>query len=293
MKKLIFALFLLLATRAEASVCVSFFAAQAFDKKQCTEALKVYENVQTPCMAILWKTFTLKQNNLCAQTFFNKFNKKPHVLEIHFSNEAGRRNRRLSSYEFLPALSTVKYNSNLERRHRGTLKSIKRNAIEIMDFISINANQNSTVILSTGLEDNFSAQAYRVLIAEIKKNISNKILTVRNPVGKHERDYTSADFIELHGVQPHIKPESKSRCILNLDGVTIDFNDRRSDKSRIKISDVPSYIKRGQDHGCIVFLWWKEPQGIGAEFLSPRSRNFRIHPKQINLINNLIRRFEK
>lgn len=277
-------------TAASAQTCVSYFAMQAFNDSECNQALQVFNNVHTPCMAILWKTFTLKQNNLCAQRFLSKFKDRPHILEIHFSNEAGRRNRRLSRYEFAPSLSVNEYNSRLGRRHRGTLRSVQSNAKAIKKFIQNESNENSKILVSTGLEDNFTVKAFKTIVSELRKVLGQGILIVRNPVGHHEKYYNGADFIELHGVHPQI--ESKGRCIQNLDGISIKFSPGEPDKQEILLSALPAFIERGQALSCLTFLWWKEPQGIGAIFKHPRARKFLLEPNKINLINNLIRRFE-
>jgi hypothetical protein len=284
------AFLLVVANTASAQVCVSFFAAQAFTDKQCNESLQVFNNVHTPCLAILWKTFTLKQNNLCTQKFLSRFKDKPHILEIHFSNEAGRRNRRLARYEFATSLSTEQYNRNLERGHRGTLKLIQRNAKAINKFLIKYSNENTTKLVSTGLEDNFTSKAFVAVLQTIKPILQN-VRFVRNPVGDYEKYYIGADYIELHGVQPEIKASSYGRCLVNLDGISIQFHDGAISSTEISIQDLSSFIERYRSKNCIVALWWKEPQGIESVFKHPRSRKFLIEPYKINLINNLIRRF--
>lgn len=278
---------------AKAQTCVSFFAAQAFTDHQCSQALQVFNNVHTPCMAILWKTFTLKQNNLCAQRFLSKYRDKKHILQVHFSNEAGRRNRRLSGYEYAPTLSVHEYNTRAGRRHAGTLRIIQSNAKAIKNFLRKHGNSNSLFLISTGLEDNFTTKAFKNILATIKQVIEpnvHNVRFVRNPVGHHEKYYIGADFIELHGVRPDIK--SKGKCIQNLDGISIKFSSGEPDSQEILLSSVPSFIQRGISLSCLNILWWKEPQGIKAIFKHPRSRKFLIEPYKINLINNLIRRFE-
>lgn len=282
-------------TPAHGQICVSYFAAQAFTEKQCNEALKVFNHVNTPCTAILWQTFTIKQNNLCAQKFLSKFKDRPHILEVHFSNEAGRRNRRLSQYEFAASLSVAAYNSGLEKRRRGTVRLVQRNAAQIRAFIALYANKNTKAIVSTGLEDNFSNGAYKTILSLIKQaflNVQN-VQIVRNPVGHHEKNYLGADFIELHGIRPSFSPKSKGKCIANLDGISINFHNRAAKDREISLRDLPSFIARHKELDCLTFLWWNEPQGISNKFKHPRSRKFIIESYKIEVINNLIRRHEQ
>lgn len=282
---------ILLNSKAAGQTCVSYFAAQAFTESQCNQSLQVFNNVHTPCMAILWKTFTLPENNLCTQRFLKRFEGKPHILQIHSSNEAGRRNRRLSRYEHLPGLSVNEYNKRLGRRHRRAVKAVQKNASQIKHFVKDHANVNTHLIISTGLEDNYSLEAYKTIIQTIKavfKDVQN-VQYVRNPVGDHEKYFKGADYIELHGVQPHIK--SAGRCIQNLDGISINFSNTKSNSQEILLSAVSDFIKRGQALSCINILWWKEPQGLIGDFKHPRSRKFLIEQYKVNLINNLLRRF--
>lgn len=274
------------------TVCVSYFAAQAFNQQQCNDALKVFNNVDTPCMAILWNTFTIKQNNFCTQKFLSRFADKPHILEIHFSNEAGRRNRRLARYEFGAALSTSRYNSNLERGHRGTNKLVQKNAEAIKKFIDTFGNKNSIFLVSAGLEDNFTTKAYTAIFKLIRDVFEKSVLIVRNPVGEHEQTYIGANYIELHGLNPVFKEASHGRCIANLDGISIRFHDGARSQNEAPLSAIPGFIETYREQACLVFLWWNEPQGISATFKDPRSRKFLIEKFKVNLINNLIRRFD-
>lgn len=281
-------LLLTLTNEASGQTCVSAFAAQAFNNAQCSQFLRVFNNVHTPCTAILWKTFTISKNNLCTQRFLSRFKGKPHILQIHFSNEAGRRNRRLSKYEHLPGISVNEYNRRLGRGHGRTVRAIQKNAKEIQEFILQYRNINSRILISTGLEDNYSTEAFKTILRTIKPIIKD-VEFIRNPVGEHEKYYNGADFIELHGMQPHIR--SIGQCIQNLDGISIKFSDGLPNTQEILLSAVPDYIKRGQALSCLTFLWWKEPQGITSIFTEPRKRKFLLEAVKINLTNNLIRRF--
>lgn len=279
------------------SVCVSYFAAQGFTSKQCNEALRVFNGVERPCMSILWKTFDIPGRSLCAQRFLHKFRDKAHTLQIHFSNESARRTGRLYPYEFAPGLNVARYNRALANQSRAVLKRIHARALSITEFIGDFANSNSTIILSTGLEDNYTNKAYRVLYREVKKTIPSHVLISRNPMGKNEKafDIADADFIELHGLLPRFISNGAG-CIANLDGHRIDFDgsDRRELREGVlELPQVHSWVARYRKRQCLVFLWWPGAQGRGeARFVEPRRRNFRIYRSDINAMNKIIRSFE-
>lgn len=276
-------------------MCVSYFAADAFSRDECTKALHVFDKVKVPCMAILWRTFGEPGKGTCTSRFLSKFKSKPHVLEVHFSNEAGRRNKRLGEGEFVRTLSVKQFNSSLIRESKYILEKLRRRALSISDYYLKFGNPNTDLILSTGLEDNYTNKAYRVIVREIKKNIHSNIWLVRNPQGSNEanHDYSGADFIELHGMAPAYKTASRGRCIANLDGTDIRFEnggERQYLDGSISMPQLTSFIKRAKKDGCRIFLWWSGPQGIErGKFTYPRSRNFRIFRKDITLVNKIIR----
>lgn len=247
-------------------------------------------------MSILWKTFDRPKRALCAQRFLNRYMHKPHTLQIHFSDETARRARRTYQGAVAPTKSVNLYNRALERENEGILRRVQLRALEIVDFIYQNANEETEVILSTGLEDTYTNRAYRILHREIKKNIPSEFLTSRNPLGKNENafDIGGADFIELHSFKPRFT--GQAGCIASLDGYRIDFDRRDSrglSEGVVKLSDVSHFIRRHRARGCHVFLWWPGPQGRGeAKFVEPRRRDFRIYREDVSAINRIIRRFQ-
>lgn len=277
---------------------MSYFAAQGFDKKQCTEALKVFRGVDRPCMAILWKTFDRPGGN-CAQRFLFENRDKPHTLQIHFDDSTYRRRAEWYPGAVAPEYKTHEYNREVRNRDAYVLGEVRARAVEIMDFIENYGFSTTEIILSTGLEDDYTDKAYRILYEEIKKSIAPNILMARNPNATIERstDRGDADFIELHGVQPKFREASRGRCITSTDGYGIEFQNRNRTGSKPGVLSVPEvhrFIRRSRKSGCRVFLWWPAPQGRGsAKFTEPSSRDFWIYRQDVSAVNKIIRRFEQ
>lgn len=247
-------------------------------------------------MSILWKTFDIPGRSLCAQRFLHRYRDKAHTLQIHFSNESARRSNRLYSYEFAPHLNVARYNRALANQSRAILKRIAQRASSITSFLDENAGVHTETVLSTGLEDNYTNKAYRILYREIKKSIPSHVLISRNPVGSNEKAFSlsGADFIELHGLSPRFS--GGARCIASLDGHRIDFDGRDLrgvSQGVLELPQVSSWVRRFREGGCLVFLWWPGPQGRGeARFIEPRRRDFRIYRSDVSAMNKIIRSFE-
>lgn len=276
-------------------VGVSYFAMQGYTSKECNTALRVFRGVKIPATAVLWKSFDT--HAICLQRFIKRFKDKPHIVEIHFSNEAGRRNRRLGSYEFLPTLSYQQYDAALRAHDPETLDAIRSNTDDINKFIDTHGNINSSFILSTGLEDDLSDAGWRVLAATIRNQLPARHLLTRAPLRNYEQDSDTNDIanaIELHGDQTSwLNRERSNYCIANLDGTDINFSSEGSFSglgTTILVATVPYWIWFQQFNNCLTFVWWSGPQNSRGFFTEPRRRTYRISTKDVNLINRLIRK---
>lgn len=275
-------------------VGASYFAMQGYTSKECNAALKVFDGVKVPAVAVLWRSFDT--HALCLQQFLKRFKDKPHIVEIHFSNEAGRRNKRLAKYEFLSGKSVANYEHDLRVRDPVTIEAIRSNTDDIIKFIDAFGSINSSFIVSTGLEDNFSDEAWRVVAVTIRNQLPARHLLIRSPLRSYEKDSDSNDIsnaIELHSDRLEwLARERTNYCIANLDGTDIDFaSGRFSRENTINIATVPYYIQFNQFAKCLTFLWWVGPQAGSSKFIEPRRRSFRIRSQDVHLINRLLRKY--
>jgi hypothetical protein len=291
----------LFAVRVEAeSVCVSYFAAQGFTSSQVREALKVFRHVKRPCVSVLWNTFDIRGRKTFIKRFLKKFKDKPHVLQIHFDNGSARRSGTAEPYDIGFGWDSYWYNFALKHEFSTAIEPAQARTHKIVDYVSRYGNANTQVIFSRTLEDDYTSKAYQVLARAQDEILPPTFLTSRNPNGKPEYsvDYSRDDLIELHGFKPKWAEASRSRCIASTDGYSIDFDgsDKRGvSQGVLSLSDLRDFIRRHQKRGCYVFVFWPEPQGrgIGLQFIEPRRRDFRIHSKDVHIVNKIIRRFEK
>jgi hypothetical protein len=281
------------------SVGVSCFACSALSDTQCGELLKVFDGIKEPRLAVLWRTFAPPSQDKCVKRFLWRFRDKPHTLAIHFQNGPGRRNRRLSGYELLPRQSVEEQNKALERRDRNTLRTITREAARIVAWVEERATASTSIELSTGLEDNYTNKAFRVLVHALKKTVPETWELYRNPVGENEEPFTyfGASFIELHGYRPRWKRNTtkQGRCSYSNDGIDIDLGSNRPIEPYVFLPEMRSFIRRARSNNCRTWIWWGAVQGLkgGRGFTNTRGRDLRVFPSDITELNIFLRSLEK
>lgn len=280
---------------AAEEVGASFFALNAFNAKQCDRAAAAFTGIRTVRTAILWRSFDRADGFSCLKRFLQIFNDRGLEIEVHVSNESGRAARRLSSYEFLPGLSSAALNRRLERGHFPTLQKIHDNAVEIREFFAPYARDGFKLIVSTGLEDRFSDDAFKTVYQIHREVFGYATEIFRNPVGAslNGRALFGSNGLELHGLRPDFTGLPKGRfCIQSNDGNDIDFADSGRDKSKLSVSGLSSYIERNKKRGCRTLLWTAGPQGrSGVNFVEPRARRFILDLKNIYLINDIVGKY--
>ena len=152
----------------------------------CERSLKVYDDVKKPALMFLYGTFG---DDLSCVEKFIKMNKKDKQVYIHFSNECCRRNKTCKKGELLKNVSVNDLNKRLEKKDKNTLKKYENRMDEILLFIDKmqKENPNTSWYISTGLEDNYTLRAKKVVynkLREFKKKSKNseKITIYVNPL---------------------------------------------------------------------------------------------------------------
>lgn len=261
--------------KAEPYVGLSAFAAMN-SKFPCSTYLDTLVNVRKPAMAVLWGTFGSDKN--CMRSFLNLKRYESHLLQIHLTNQTcyehekqGDASRRCARGELRQGINEFTFNHLLETRDQDLKNRIIQRVRNIIAFVRDNANANTRVVLSTGLEDRYTDNAYAVMTSYIRE-AGWFGLTVRNPKGTHYKNFAHSNYLELHNVNVnwsnngHGKVAKPGNCIANLDGQSA-FHD-------VNFQTTKAYINNHAD--CYaVFLWNKDLQGGGnTSGLKPRQRTF-------------------
>ncbi len=270
-------------------VGVSYYAMQGFSKDQCAAALDVFSGVEKPVLAILWKTFG--DDNFCIQEYLKRFSDKHHLLEIHVTNQTCLRNKTCAEGEIFSNITPKEYNKLLENHDARTLTVLKQRIEEVVAFVRDNRNVNTEVLLSTGLEDNYSSQAYQVVKESFEAYQKlTEFQLVRSPERSARADTIESNILELHGFDLDFPEKFVGRCLANNDGKDIEFGPPHVSGNKIW-SDIPQYIQNNKKQGCRTILWWSGPQGrknSSGVLPPPRKRKLEIRPEEIKKIDKLL-----
>lgn len=247
----------------------------------CRTALQTFRGVPERNLEILWGTFG---NSLkCLERWAN--NEIPKTLIVHFSNESCRRLNRCREGEFLPHLTPIQYDRVLRNPSFSIKRLIARRGKRITEALNSLPGTNLRVLLSLGLESDFSLPAAQSL-ATILQGVTGYEI-VHNPL-----DSNRVLFDSVHELHDPRKSCSTGSIFVN-DGTDLSFPHRRSiDRNALSISGLRAIWDRNERTGCAFqFAWWARSQGRGTtEFLDPRSRDFRFSREDALVINKLIRR---
>lgn len=266
-------------------VGVSIFAAQGLNEKQCHRFLKVFEGVNKPAISFVWKSF---DRNLfdCVAEFAKHNQNKKHIIQVHFLNGVSRRNGMLSRKDLLPKYNYQRLNKQLAKRGSRISIKLNREAGILKDYLTLISNKDTRIIVSLGLEDNYTNRAFR----EVENTLriifpntdlsSNDVLNLRNDPSL---------INERHGAFIKNIPVN---CLINFDGYDINFTDKKNKfQKSLSLEELKNEIHRYYNKGCSVFIWWREPQGIEEEHrkIKPDYRDYKIISKQIGIINFILK----
>lgn len=250
---------------------VAYLSIQGFSSDECTKALSVYEGVRRHSLAVLDTSFGRDMSCI------NRWSLLPGAshLEIHLTNEAGRRNRRLANYEAFHWLSKKRYMLLLERGHKGLLSRVANKAKGVSGRFGA-VCKRVTCSVSLGLESDLSKKAARTLSKSIRPHISWALVdnpqTRRGFIGLN-----SAHYFEQHGDKINPPRRTQGRCIANLDG------------TELPLDKWPQWIANVRKYRCMPLLWWGDAQGVAKKFVEPRKRRFKLDKEKLKEINAILR----
>lgn len=257
---------------------VSYFTMQA-ETFPCKEALSVFHRVETPATAIVWGTFGRKTE--CVERFL-KLGKK-RILEIHPWSEVWRRwPNRKGINEIQPHLRVTAFNAALERNSKKALQDIRRRLKQIDSFIKQSADENTEIILSTGLEDNYTQKAFKTVLRTTREIVGYDI--ARSTIFK--RHHSGADYLEHHGLQFN----ASAPCIYSTDGTNVHTDLGRWDYSDSVSLGRAKELLRKAGKCRIAFLWQARPQGIkGESYIPIDKRVYSVSRHELRIFNAFIK----
>lgn len=215
-------------------------------------------------MSVLWGTFG--GDTSCIVRFLESNKDRPHLLQIHLSNESCRRNGNCKEGELRGDLSRRSYSAALEAGDLATYQQIAARMTEIRNLVEQTKNSNTTLVLSTGLEDNYSPKAYsnlRAFLAGYWPYLFSRSGRAQAP----------GDLLERHGTNAKCKGEV---TIVNEDGDNPSARQSRR------------FLQRNR--ACFArFLWRSAHQGRKRNrWSTPLSRTFEISDRDIDQLGKIL-----
>lgn len=276
----------MLAIAQESTVGMAFYSIQN-KTFPCEKALKVYDGVKKPALMFLWSTFGDNLN--CVRKFIELPQKKKEIY-IHISNECCRRNRTCKNGELLKEHSVAGLNNLIELRNKKVKKAYQDRLNKIIKFIENYKNENITWYISTGLEDNYSFNAKKIVYnwlqnGKNKSELKDNIRIYVNPLNKNCVNTKCEIHDKNAGINNHwayvpdgycVKPfDACKNNIMTQEEVTVKLLKQKKNKNKF-------------------FLWWSEQQGRYGEPPSlakpPRKRIIKIKDNQIKDANDILKK---
>lgn len=236
----------------------------------CKQFLDISSHAKAPAMNVLWGTFGTSPK--CVSAFTKKFEHRPHLLQIYFSNGSCRALKRCKEGEIGRTLTTNQFDQRLRKSNPKLAAQIVKRAEEILYFAVSNSNENTRLVLVVELEDRASNAAISKQITLLRQRWPYVI--VRNTIRTSFGVDTRLDGLESHRLRPACGGATK---YANNDGNVLSATGFAEYRSAAK--------------GChVVFYWFPSLQGIGAnyKFVEPRKRRFWISSEDSLLAKKLL-----
>ena len=263
---------------AQAFLGIAIYAAQN-KEFPCKNAIRSLSGLHEPAISILWRSFG--HSNSCIRSFADNSYNKTHLIVIHSSNEWCRRHLLCTKQDFLPKLSVKLLNKALEEKDFLVLEAYKKRFLNIQKQLDSIINPNTQVLISTGLEDNYTQKAFRNLKKALRVIVKPPYELIRNPVA----NINSYNLIELHG---NVR-KAASNKLVSLDGLSITSHKRFNRDFFIGLPETKSFIKRHRKNSFAVFLWKRQWQGVRRSFVPPIRRKFRFTKADVLTVKSLFK----
>ena len=272
---------------------VAYYAIQSA-RFPCERSLAVFDGLPNPALSVLWETFGSRQE--CLQSFLNNCitSRDSCTLQIHPTNEYCRRHRVCAKHEVMPALDDRQINRALELKDRRVLAAYRSRVRRITNFVRPYSGTNVSFLLSTGLEDNYSPRAARILISAMRSIWPYSL--VRVVKAKREREQSGTEFFEIHGIKPRYTYSAQNKsCIFNNDGRDVVLGTARTPQKRsVTLDDLRLALEKYRETCPLLFVWWNNQGAVRRPwegFTFPHQRSIEILSEDVQQVNTLLLEF--
>ena len=186
--------------------------------------------------------------------------------------------------------SVAGLNNLIELRNEKVKKAYQDRLNKIIQFIENYKNEDITWYVSTGLEDNYSFNAKKIVFnwlknCKNKSNLKDKIKIYVNPLN----NTCVNNKCEIHkknlGRNNHWLYVPDGYCVKPFDACKTNI---------FTINELTAKLLAQKKNGNRFFLWWSEQQGRYGEPPSqakpPRKRIIKITDKQIKYANEILKK---
>lgn len=210
-----------------------------------------------PTLAVLWGTFgdSTPESTARFKKFTDRYHDKKHMIEIHPINNTAIRNKKQYEGEPFPQYDIARFNAALERNDPATLATVTQRIQEIRSVMEEVRNENTYLVMTTGLEDDYTTKAFQNIYAEMVKTWPYFIIRCGAAVSNFPR--------ETHGKNA---TAGGSVVFVNEDGYVS------------SLSESKKFVERNKSAMCTL-LWRPQHQGRDPNTNSfppgsPRDRTF-------------------
>lgn len=255
-----------------------------YQGRPCSRMLAIKKSSPRPAMAVLYGSFGKRRGCIKRYAHYCLESGKQCFLEMHWSNEHGRKYGTLNKFDLLPTLSPLQIRKKLSN---SIPAKVSARAAEVAALL-MPYSSYMTVAISLGLEDQFSANGIDNLY-ELFTSLSTAQIT-RSPLNPAAHVPVGM-WREFHGYGA--SPKSTG-CVINGDGQDVDFltfsGHQLGGVKAATVQDVKGFIQRGAQRGCAVLLWAAKHQGVWFGKPSPTlSRRFRVDSSDVFTLKKLIK----
>ncbi len=257
----------------------------------CDAFLKNMKGIPEWHIALMYSSFgNDKKNYKCLERFADQ--PKARTFQFHLINEVCGRSGNCPWYEFHAPYSVGEYNKLWENKDRKLRQKFNEYVKPLKNFLEKTLPDRPWLecIISPGLESNLGEKAANNILDATREEFPYCKISWN---GQNIVSW-NADLIEKHGPNPNVP---LGNCMVNLDGVDIDFPERRSPHINdgnewsiaVGLNSLRKYIQYHANRCYLYYLWTWEGNCVlnGYTGKNPDLRQRKCGVSQIKKVQKL------